>query len=134
MKSRIAALESARSNIIPASTSAPLCPHFLSKPGIEKKLIRKSINSVEKHLRRHNVIVRDLGADSHNALDKVSHFIKDNFKLSNCVTNALVIGKNVNKIKATLNSHLSKVAIMNKKATSGFQSLLIAILHQSRIG
>ncbi|KAH0563647.1 hypothetical protein KQX54_003708 [Cotesia glomerata] len=79
IKLRVADLES---NTLPADGSKTTARE------LEKHMVAASINAVEKHIRRNNIIIRGLSCTESNIKEAVSEFLDKHFKISNGIVEA----------------------------------------------
>ncbi|KAH0540086.1 hypothetical protein KQX54_012462 [Cotesia glomerata] len=82
---------------------------------LKSTLISASITSVNKYMRKNNVIVRGLSAESDTAASKLNEFFKTNFNISNAVKEAQIVNSKKLTIKATLSDTNVKKTIIAKK-------------------
>ncbi|KAH0552546.1 hypothetical protein KQX54_012179 [Cotesia glomerata] len=74
-----------------------------------------NINSIDKHLRRHNIIVHGLPKSNGSAFTSLFQFLESEFNLPKCVTEAKFIGVNRDRIKGTIDTISNKTTIMINK-------------------
>lgn len=93
-------------------------PAITTLPNFEKRIINPSIDLIEKHLIRNNIIIRGISHNHNSVLSTLSGFFEEHFQLKNCVADAIPIEAGGNKIKATLTNNAIKSQIMKKKSNS----------------
>lgn len=75
------------------------------------------LNAVEKKLRKNNIIIRGLTCNSSNAKKVVSDFLNEHFNIPDATIDATLIGKDKDRIKATLrNAETKNIVIKIKKS------------------
>ncbi|KAH0540220.1 hypothetical protein KQX54_014699 [Cotesia glomerata] len=106
VKLRVADLES---NTLPADGSKTTARE------LEKHMVAASINAVEKHIRRNNIIIRGLSCTESNIKEAVSEFLDKHFKISNGIVEATFPNKTKDAIKVVIKDLDTKLKILKNK-------------------
>ncbi|KAH0557305.1 hypothetical protein KQX54_003385 [Cotesia glomerata] len=82
---------------------------------LDEQIRKTTRETLDKLARKNNVIIKGLNCQLGTPSRTASDFFTKQFKLTNCVSEAIVIGKDKDRIKVTLKDHAAKKAIMSGK-------------------
>ncbi|CAG5093321.1 Similar to X-element\ORF2: Probable RNA-directed DNA polymerase from transposon X-element (Drosophila melanogaster) [Cotesia congregata] len=82
---------------------------------LERQIINNSINSVEKHIRRNNIIIRGLTCDEANVKKTVAEFLDTHLNTKNCIESVSILNKTKDSIKVVLKDQEVKQKILKNK-------------------
>ncbi|KAH0546553.1 hypothetical protein KQX54_011374 [Cotesia glomerata] len=106
VKSRVSVIES-NANLSSGSGS--------TVHDLERQIINNSINSVEKHIRRNNIIIRGLICDEANVKKTVAEFLDTHLNTKNCIESVSILNKTKVSIKVVLKDQEVKQKILKNK-------------------
>ncbi|KAH0534920.1 hypothetical protein KQX54_010141 [Cotesia glomerata] len=109
-------LEDVKSRVSVIESNANLSSGFGSTVhDLERQIINNSINSVEKHIRRNNIIIRGLICDEANVKKTVAEFLDTHLNTKNCIESVSILNKTKDSIKVVLKDQEVKQKILKNK-------------------
>lgn len=107
---RVGELEQTRTN-----TSEVSSPWNDNLAVLEQRVVKSSIQAMDKHLRKNNIIVRGFSSGAGSVADNLNNFIKQHFSIEDAVCEAYLITSQRPFIRAKLRDANVKQMIMKMK-------------------
>lgn len=106
VKARVSKLET--NSAIPAADGKTVC-------SLEERVIAGRINSVEKHLRKNNIIISALSCEEANSAFIVEKSLATRFKIRNSIDHVTILNSAMGKLKVVMKDQSSKNIVMKNK-------------------